>query len=117
MANFYNISINEMRDFLKPEKGWSETIEGKEIAFIYPLKQNNFIQIIVFTGILVNSGFSRGVGKDAIRVSAVDMKNHRGWIKGTRVHRVMGWKDNLKNRVLKVIEQAKARLRDEHKIN
>ncbi len=114
MATFYNISANEMRGFLRAEKGWREEQSlgrEKEIVFSYPIKVNPQIQVKVYSGIKIDSGVSRGVGDDAIRVCAVDVKNHRGWIKARRVHRVMGWQHNLRERVIQVIKQSEARLR------
>jgi hypothetical protein len=36
-------------------------------------------------------------------------KTAKGWIKTKRVHRVLGWRENLKKRVVQVIHEAKAR--------
>ncbi len=114
MATYYPITAAEMREFLRTDKGWREEQSlgrEKEIVFSYPIKANPTIQIKVYSGIKIDSQISRGVGDDAIRVSAVDMLNHRGWIKARRVHRVRGWQKNLKERVLQVIKQSEARLR------
>lgn len=112
MAKFYNISAGEMREFLQAEKGWRELIQGREIVFSYNLKSNNNICIKVYSGILANNNQSRGCGQDAIRVCAVNVTTNKGWIKTARVHRVEGWKNNLKNRVLKAIQQSNARLKN-----
>jgi hypothetical protein len=111
MASKYtNISIDEMRGFLKPDKGWKENgQQHKEFVFDYNLAKYPFILIRVYSGI-VQSGESRGCGRDAIRICAVNLKTNRGWIKASRVYRVMGWQKNLKERVLEVIEQAKKRM-------
>lgn len=111
MAHFQNISVNDMRAFLRSDKGWQESIQGREILFSFPLKSVPRVQVKVYTGIKSDTGQSRGVGCDAIRVCAVDVVSHAGWIKARRVHRVMGWQNNLRARVLKVIEQSKARMR------
>jgi len=117
MATYHNITADDMKGFLKADKGW---IEGeqlsqgvKEIVYSLPLKQTPNIHIKVYTGINKQTGASRPVGGDAIRVCAVDVQKRLGWIKSNRVHRVEGWRNNLKARILKVIEQAKARLRDQ----
>lgn len=116
MANFYPVTIEEMRDFLKKEKGWTESQNGqKEAVFCYQLKDNPHILIKVFSGIAVVSGQSRKCGSDAIRVCAVNTNTNAGWVKSNRVHRVEGWKNNLKERVLKVIKMAKGRLKGEIK--
>lgn len=112
MATFYPVTANEFRDLLKKEKGWTEEIRGQEIVFNYLLVGFPFIQIKVYSGIRPDSGQSKGCGQDAIRVCSVDIRQHKGFIKTKRVHRVTNWSANLKARVLKVIEQSKARLRD-----
>ena len=95
MASTYqNISFPEMRGFLQEEKGW----------------RHPEIEIKVYSGILAGNNQSRGCGKDAIRVCAVHVGKHIGWIKASRVYRVHGWKENLKERVLQVIKQAKGRI-------
>lgn len=109
-TQYYPITAQEMADFLKPDKGWVSEIHGGELVFSKKIAIPN-IQVKVYSGIKSNTGESRGCGKDAIRVAAVDVVNHRGWIKSKRVHRVVNWKANLKGRVLKVIEQSHARMR------
>lgn len=99
-----------MRSQLKLEKGWTETVEGREIVFNFKLHATPFILIKVFSGILAGQEQSRNCGKDAIRVAAVNTRTNSGWIKSARVYRVMGWRENLKTRVCQVIADAKARL-------
>lgn len=110
-ATYYPVSIEEMRDFLKSDKGWREETSGnaKEKVFQYPLPKRPNILIKVYSGI-TDAG-SRKCGCDAIRVCAVNTATNpvEGWIKSKRVHRVTGWRDNLKSRVCQVIRQAKAR--------
>lgn len=110
MSTYYPISADEMRNHLKIEKGWYERVEGKEIVFVLKLERNPHIEIKVFSGILAGNEQSRNCGKDAIRVCAVNTKEKIGWIKSARVYRVMGWKENLKERVVQVISDAKKRL-------
>lgn len=112
MSNYYPVSLTEMRDALKLEKGWAEDSQHNEIVFNYTLKHFPVIQIKVYTGIRKDTGVSRSCGDDAIRVCAVNIQTHQGWIKSARVYRVEGWRKNLEQRVLKVIEQAKARAHD-----
>lgn len=113
MSHYVNIPINEMREFLRPDKGWKETIQGKEIVFYLNLIKYPFIQIKVFTGIKNETGISRECGKDAIRVCSINLITKQGWIKTSRVYRVEGWKNNLKERVIKVIKCSKGRVRGE----
>lgn len=110
MAHYKDISINEMRDFLRSDKGWTESQSDgntKEAVFNYNLKNHPFILVRVYTGI--KDGQSRDVGRDAIRVCAVNLQTDRGWIKSKRVHRVNGWQLNLKNRICQVIKDSNDR--------
>ena len=111
MASQYTtISSEEMRDFLKLEKGWKEETQGNELVFSYNLRDFPFIQIKVYSSIRLDTQIGRKVGADAIRVCAVNTKTNAGWIKSSRVYRVLGWKDNLKERVCQVIRDAEKRL-------
>lgn len=100
-----------MTGLLRADKGWSQTVQGKEIVFNYKLKNVHNVELKVYTGIVPTSGASKACGNDAIRVAAVDVINHKGWIKAKRVHRVQGWAENLKSRILQVIKQSEARAR------
>lgn len=111
MATYYPVTLAEMQGFLKKEKGWTQDVQHREVVFNYKLINFPFILIRVYTGIDAGSGNSRGNGNDAIRVCAVNLNNNSGWVKAERVHRVMGWKKNLKARVEKVMSMAKGRLR------
>ena len=86
-------------------------VQGNEVVLNYQLKNVPNVELKVYTGICPANGQSKKVGADAVRVCAVDTVNHRGWIKARRVHRVEGWRDNLKNRILQVIKQSEARAR------
>lgn len=111
---FYPVTAQEMRDALRIERGWKEDVNEfggiKEIVFSYFLKSFPFIQIKVYSGIKANDEQSRRVGQDAIRVCAVNTKTSRGWVKASRVYRVEGWRNNLQERVLQVIEESKKRI-------
>lgn len=109
MATYTNVTIEQMREILRVDKGWKETHEPKtkETVFYCPLVRYPFVHLKVYTGIV--EGQSRGVGKDAIRVCSVNMKYKSGWIKAKRVHRVEGWRDNLKKRVVQVITDSHGR--------
>ena len=111
MAKFYNISIAEFQDALKQEKGWGQETQHREVVFTYKLKKAPFIQVRVYSGISIENFMSRKVGQDAIRVASINLNTNAGWIKSKRVHRVVGWRENLKSRVIQVIKQSEARLR------
>jgi predicted protein tyrosine phosphatase len=116
MSHYTNISLDQMRDFLKPDKGWKlNNTQHKEVVFDFNIPSKPFLLVRVYSGIKSDTQISRGCGKDAIRVCAVNLARNKGWIKAKRVHRVEGWKENLKNRVLLVIDEAKKRLEDPEK--
>lgn len=99
MATYYQISLKEMEDFLTPQGFVLVPVEGcREKVFSRLVGKATCLR--VFTGIEGLS--SRGVGKDAIRVSLVT-KTPEGEIKGVghskRVHRVEGWRNNLQARL------------------
>lgn len=113
-ATYKNISAQEMRDFLRIERGWSESVfQGKikELVFEKVLAEPT-VKLKVYTGILADSGFSRPVGGDAIRVCAIRTLNNQtfGFVKSKRVHRVHNWQENLKKRIFEVIEESNKRL-------
>lgn len=98
-----------MREILKIEKGWVESVTGKEIVFTFNLSSHREIQIKVFSSIKMDNGMGRDLGKDAIRVCAINTIKNCGWIKVSRVYRTTNWRDNLKERVIEVIEKSKER--------
>jgi len=113
MAQYTSISLAEMDSALRSDKGWTRAVQGRgrEYVYSYTLKGDSGIQIKVWSSIHVENSQARGVGRDAIRVCAV--RGNYGYIKSTRVHRVLGWRDNLRNRVMTVIREAKERYKRE----
>jgi len=102
MATYHNITQEEILNFLTPLgfqqialPGTKELVYGKRIPHKLPLT------LRVYSGINPD-GNSRGVGEDAIRVNLF-WRNQSGEVKkvggSKRVHRVAGWKNNLKNRL------------------
>lgn len=112
MATATNISIEEMRRFLRESQGWHEVQPSgsKEFVFDWRINQEPHIVLRVYTSIQVQTGVTRPVGSDAIRVCAVDLTNDRGYIRSTRVHRVEGWQSNLQARCKTVLDEARQRL-------
>ena len=103
MAQYYNISEVEMREFLEAQ-GFAQVHPPKttELVFGKRVDQDNIpLTLRVYTGINP-SGKSRAAGKDAIRVTLF-MKNLDGRISklggSKRVHRVSFWKKNLQSRL------------------
>ena len=109
MSNYYNISADEMRKFLKPEKGWMESTAGKELVFNYKIQSRPELLVKVYSGIKTLNEISRGCGKDAIRVCVINTKTNFGWIKCRRTYRTVGWQKNLKQNILDAIDLAKKR--------
>lgn len=103
MAEYYDISLSEMREFLESQ-GFQVIVvpRTREIVFSRRIKGSRYpLSLRVYTGI-TSSGHSRSVGKDAIRVTlwckvAEDQIMMLGGAK--RVHRVKGWKQNLQDRL------------------
>lgn len=100
---FTNIPLKDMIDFLTP-LGFKEiaALEGT-LEKVYAKRVDHHglaLSLRVYTGI--EGTESRGVGEDAIRV-ALFMRDKDGRIVklggSKRVHRVIGWKKNLKNRL------------------
>jgi len=104
------VSLNEIKDVLKSEKGWKIVTEPKsrEYIFEFPLTESPHIVIRVCSSI-IETGKSRDCGKDAIRIYAVDIKNHKGYIKTRRVYRIGTWKKNLQKTVLDCFYAAQQR--------
>jgi hypothetical protein len=107
---FYNVSLEEMKSVLQAEKGWQLQNEprSREYFFAFPMSNSPHIQIRVASGITAN-GQSRGCGKDAIRVFAVDTKANKGYISTKRIYRLPTWSTNLRNAIMNCFEQVRAR--------
>jgi len=120
MAQYYNISIQEMNDFMVSQ-GFSvipqEMLPGtRELVYGKRVDSNGIaLTVRVYTGI-DSSGQSRDVGQDAMRValftrvpdSTSPLKTVSKQLFGSkRVHRVAGWAKNLKSRIDEVIEKSK----------
>jgi hypothetical protein len=108
-STYYAITLTEMENFLKPEKGWKKEICGNEFVFLFVIPSRPELTIKVFSGIKSDSLFSRDCGKDALRVACINTTTNRGWIKSGRCNRVIGWQANLKAKILQVITDAKNR--------
>jgi len=102
MAHFYNISLDEMREFLEAQ-GFAQIKLPRttELVFAKRVDQDDLpLSLRIYTGINP-SGNSRAVGKDAIRVTLF-MRTPEKIIKlggSKRVHRVLNWKKNLQDRL------------------
>ena len=106
-SRFTPVTLDEMKDHLKASKGWilKESPKSHEYYFAFPIRLNPDIEVHVQSTI-TRSGVSRGRGKDAIRVYAVDVKNERGYIRTRKVLRVQNWRDNLEDAIMDIFTQA-----------
>jgi len=110
---YANIKIEEMRELLKADKGWLETIEsGNEYVFNYPLKKKNTIVIKVWSSIHDMKDMKLGQfnaiaakrGGDSIKVCAVDVGMNRGVRKTPHINRMDGWQGRVKDRVVELLK-------------
>lgn len=108
MAKFTHITLSEFfPGFLNPDKGWQpvEVERSLEHVFDFPVSKYPGVVIRVYSSIRKATAVGRRKGSDAIRVCAVDTASKKGLVKATRVHRVEGWRENLKARVMYVIQE------------
>lgn len=106
------VPVTELEfDSIFLEKGWQKTVQpgSKEITYTKNLKTKPHVCVKVYSSVKVESGLGRDCGKDAIRVVAVDMAKNKGLVKVSRVYRVPGWQNRLKERVITVWGMAKSR--------
>lgn len=113
---FHSVTLEEMRSHLMPQD-FEQVDENKlphceEIVFAKRVDQKiggvkRQLSLRVFTGIRKSSEQSRGVGKDAIRVSLF-MRDDEGVVTflggDVRVHRIKTWAKNLQKRLDKWLE-------------
>jgi len=103
MAQYINISIEEMNEFLISQ-GFVRVHPEKTVEAVYGkrVEQDNLqLTLRVYTGINPD-GNSREVGKDAIRVNLFIRGSDGVIVKlggSKRVHRVVNWRKNLQSRL------------------
>jgi len=107
---YQTVTLDDLRSVLREDKGWKMLTEARsrEYFFAFPLSASPHIEVRVASSI-TEDGFSRGCGKDAIRVFAVDTKANKGYISTKRVYRIGTWEKNLRLAVTNCFEKAKAR--------
>lgn len=108
MSNTYcTITELEMDAIFKAEKSWVKEYVGfhSEIVYTKNLKSKPWIQVKVYSSLKKSNGISAGVGKDAIRVCAINTTTNKGVIKSRRINRVPGWEDRVKTRVEEIWKQ------------
>lgn len=112
-ALYTPLTLEELRDTLKKERGWVEVAQGdnsNEYVFTRDLVTLPGVQIKVYSSIRI-FGVSRSCGEDAIRVCAIRLIEGKwhGVVRSQRVHRTQNWRDNLKTRIQTVFETCKER--------
>jgi hypothetical protein len=96
-AKFEAVTLADVRDFLKADKGWKEVkLPGvREHVFDWEPKRWPGCVIRVYTSISVDHSFARRKGSDAFRVCAVDIVSSKGLLKSQRVNRTTSWRTRL----------------------
>ena len=112
MERFIFITLKEMDEFLKKEKGWFRSRSGNEWIYDFHMKKIPVI-IKVASSIRIDTERSRNKGSDAIRVFAVIKeglgekdKITKGLLKASRVYRTINWQDNLEKLIINKLDQA-----------
>ena len=105
-ATFVDITELEMDSLLKKEKGWEKNFVGREYVYVYRTKKNPDVVVKVYSSI-TSQGINKNVGKDAIRVCAVNTKTNKGIFKSKRVNRTQNWEVRVKERVIELLEKIK----------
>lgn len=104
MATTYvDVTELEFDSLLKSEKGWTKEVQGSEWVYVYRSVKKPDIIVKVFSSV-TKKGIGRKRGGDAIRVCAVNTRTNKGVWKCKRVHRVPGWEDRVKERVLETLQ-------------
>lgn len=98
---YVTILESEFDAIFKAEKGWMKDYSGnaEEIIYKVRLKKKPHLMIKVYSSVHKNSGLSRAVGQDAIRVCAINTRTDSGVRSSKRVNRVPGWEDRVVKRV------------------
>ena len=117
-AHYTPITLCEMSELLKKEKGWNLNRPSvtEECFYDYTVKAIAAKDMVIFIRVyssIPGNEVSRDVGADAIRVCILaQLKDRQVGIRGfSRVYRTQGWRDNLRERVLEALEFAKTKLK------
>lgn len=105
--SYVTILESEFDAIFRSDRNWNKEFSGHAMEVVYTkrLKRKPDIIVKVYSSIHKNDGISRGVGKDAIRVCAVNTATNRGVIKSNRINRVPGWESRLTKRVSDIWNQ------------
>ena len=110
-TQYYPVTLQEMDTFISAySNGLAKPDSYMGSEWFYQWNITDSLRVIVWTGIPANSGHSRPVGQDAIRVTLLGKvgttDRYKPLAKQRRVHRVKGWKANLQSRLDNITEQA-----------
>jgi hypothetical protein len=111
---FNSISLDEMKAALE---GWTEVTGStatREYVYEKAIPENAGIVVRIFTSIHKDTSIARRCGGDAIRICAVNVPAHKGWISTVKVLRVEGWRANLNKAINKVMTEARSRWNRNH---
>jgi len=98
---YVTILETEFDNIFRPDRNWEKEYSGNanEIVYTKRFKKKPNVVIKVYSSIHKDNGISRGCGKDAIRVCAVNTVTNRGVRKSSRINRVPGWETRLTKKV------------------
>lgn len=108
MAGTYvTILESEFDNIFKSEKGWCKELSGQaqEIVYTKNLKSKPYYQVKIFSSISKSDGLGRKLGKDSIKVAAINTSTNRGIIKTKRINRTENWDKRVTERVIDVWNQ------------
>ena len=95
LNEYYSISEAEFDAIMEEYRLTPVTIRGTREK-VY---DRSFGGLILRVHSSIERGTARDVGKDAIRVSVIDRRTEKGVMKNKRVHRIVNWEKNLRNRL------------------
>jgi len=109
MPHYVTVPAQTIEDFLS-SKGFSRTVQYKEVVYVRASQRNPDVKIKVYTSIRVGRSSARARGKDSVKVCAVFDNGRKSFGVGKfpRVHRT-GSPEAVLERVLERIMQAAAR--------
>jgi hypothetical protein len=98
---YVSILETEFDNIFRPDRNWEKEYSGNanEVVYTKRFKKCPNVVIKVYSSIHKTDGVSRGCGKDAIRVCAVNTATNRGVRKSSRINRVPGWEARLTKKV------------------
>ena len=108
-SKYVTILESEFDEIFKSEKNWVKEYSNntQEIVYTKNLKSKPHLQIRVYSTLKKDSGVSREVGDDSIKVCAINTVTQKGVRKSRRINRVQNWQTRLETRVLEMWKDIK----------